>query len=131
MSVLTGATGELRYDGTKIGKCRDFNLSIRRNTVETTVLGVDDRTYDEGLRSSSATATILYDSADTGAKSFLNSILTNGGAKETQLFLDEPNNKKLSGDVLVTDVGVPVTVGDITACSISFQFSGALTGTFT
>lgn len=129
-SPITGRNGELRYQGTRVAKCRQFNIDIDREALETTTLGDDDRTYIEGLRGSTGTATILYDESNTATRNFLNSIFTNDGTKSVELFLNTTTNKKFTVDALLTQVGTPVSVGEVTACSVSFQISGKPTGTF-
>ena len=53
MAILTGANGELRYNGIRVAKCRNFSIDISRDALETTNLGVFDKTYVEGLRGAS------------------------------------------------------------------------------
>jgi hypothetical protein len=130
MSVVTGRTGELRYQGTRVAKCRQFSLDIDREALETTTLGDDDRTYVEGLRGTTGTATILYDESNTATRNLLNSVLDNTGAKSIQLFLNTTTSRSFTVNALLTQVGTPVSVGEVTACSVSFQISGKPTGTF-
>lgn len=131
MAVLTGTGGELRYNGTRIGKCREYSLEINRDALETTSLGSYDRTYVEGLRGATGSATILYDPDDGSTRNLLNSIFRDGdGAQAVGFILNGASNIELNVNAILTSVSTPVTVGDVIACSVSFQVSGPLTGGF-
>lgn len=131
MAVLTGNSGELRYRGMRIGKCRNFNIDISRDALETTVLGTFDRTYVEGLRGATGSATILYDEEDSATIDLLNSIFRNDdGPQSVAMVLNSSTNKVLQFQALLTQVGTPVSVGEVVACSLTFQVSGPLEGTF-
>jgi hypothetical protein len=44
--------------------------------------------------------------------------------------LNTSTNKTFSCSALLTQVGTPVSVGEVTACSVNFQITGAIVGTF-
>lgn len=131
MAVVTGASGELRYKGVRIGKCRSFSLDISRDALETTTLGSWDRTFVEGLRGATGSTTVLYDKDDTSTIELLNSILSNGaGGQSVGLVLNTALNTELEVAALVTQVSTPVSVGEVVACSVNFQVTGPISGTF-
>ena len=130
MALITGRDGELRYQGTRVAKCRQWSLEVDRDALETTTLGDDDRSYIEGLRGSSGTATVLYDEANTPTRNLLNSILENTGPRQLQLVLNATTGKIFSCAAILTKVGTPVSVGDVTACTVAFTISGKPAGTF-
>lgn len=131
MAIVTGANGEMRYNNIRVAKCREFSLDVSKDALETTTLGSYDRTYTEGLRGATGTATILYDEYDATTTQLLNSILTSSNtASLISLVLNTSTNKKLVVSAFLTQVGVPVSVGEVTACSVSFQVSGPVDGTF-
>lgn len=131
MAVLTGANGELRFNGQRIAKCRNFTLDISRDPLETTGVGSTDRTYVEGIRGATGNATVLLDPDDSGTVALLNSILSDSvGASQVSMTLNTATSSSLQFDAVVTAVGVPVSVGEVTACSVSFQVSGAISGAF-
>ena len=74
MTVLTGADGFMRVDGRKIGKVRNFSISIQRDATDITSLSEYDRTFIHGLRNTTGSCTLFYDPADQFANKFLNSI---------------------------------------------------------
>lgn len=132
MAVLTGRNGSLRWSGSTVGKVRSWSLDINRDALETTNLGNTDRTYVSGLRGATGSAEIMYDPIDSAAASLLNSVLSNdeNPSGSVTFFLNTATGKSLSCSALVTSVSPSVSVGDIQACSVSFQVSGALTGGF-
>lgn len=130
MAVLTGNSGEIKFGGSTVGKCRNFSIDISKDALETTVLGEIDRTYVEGLRGSTGSATILYDPEDVPTKNFLNSVLSTGTSTINLVLNTAAGGAALNCTAIVTQVSTPVSVGEVTACSINFQVTGALTGTF-
>lgn len=131
MAVATGTNGELRYNGVRIGKCRNFSIDISREALETTTLGTYDRSYVEGLRGATGSTTVLYDKDDTSTVQLLNSILRNGdGAQSFGLVLNTSLNTVLEVSAVLTQVTTPVAVGDVVACSVNFQVTGPIAGAF-
>lgn len=121
----------MRYQGQRIGKCRTFSLDINRDALETTSVGNYDREYVEGLRGATGSATIIYDSGDSATKNILNSIFrNNSGPQSIDLILDTVAGIAFNVRAFVTSVGTPVSVGDVTACSVNFQVSGPIEGEF-
>lgn len=131
MAVLTGANGELRYNGSRIAKCRNFSIDVNRDALETTSLGSYDRTYVEGLRGATGSATVLYDADDSATFSLLNSIFNNtSNTAAISMVLNTRSNKAIEFYAFVTQVSTPVSVGEVTACSVQFQVTGEFEGTF-
>lgn len=131
MAVITGSGGQLRFNGTKVAKCRDFSLDVSRDAVEDTSLGVSDRTFVAGLRGATGSATIMYDPDDMATRDILNSILSDSGdAGQVEFILNATLGKTMTASALITQVGTPVSAGEIVACSVNFQVTGPIVGTF-
>jgi len=140
MSVLTGADGQLVYGSDAFAKCRDWSITVTRDAYENTCLGDFDRTYVEGLRGSTGTATLLYDPANKTANTFLNTIFSTFGeddydAPEELIFKMNRKNYPDAGGTFkcsgfLTSVGQSVSVGDVQAVSITFQINGKPDGDF-
>ena len=132
MAVLTGKNGALSWDGSTVGKVRSWSMSINKDPLETTPLGVHDRTYVSGLRGSTGTAELMYDPSEEQATSLLDSILSDGEASTSTVafVLDTTGGKSLSCSAFLTSVSPSVSVGAIHVCSVSFQVSGPITGGF-
>ena len=140
MAVLTGADGQLKYGASILGKIRDFTITVQKDSLDNTCLGDFDRTYVEGLRGSTGSATLLYDPSNEEANAFLDKIFLSPGetgyaAPDDVTFLMNRFNNPLAGGTFVcsgflTNVSPSVSVGSVQAVSISFQISGKPTGTF-
>jgi len=136
MAVKTGATAQLQIlSGASyitVAKVRDITLNFNRDALETTGIGEKDRTYAYGIRGTSGSGTLLYDSTDSGTREVLNHILndteTLSGVK---IVLDtNANTGTIEGDALITATGTSVSVGDLISVPISFSMSGKPTGNF-
>ena len=135
MTVLTGADGQLFYGGTVIAKIRDFSITINKEALEDTCLASYDRTYVEGLRGSTASATLLYDPSNFTANDLLNSVLKTEGKEEELTFkLNRKNAPNGGGSFIVngfiSSLSPSVSVGAVQAVSITFQISGKPEGGF-
>lgn len=131
MGVLTGSDGELRFNGSAVGKCREWSLSVSKDALEDTSIGSYDRTYVEGVRGTTGSATVLYDPANSTATSLLNSIFTNNQAIDSVDFvLRRQDGTKLSCSAFVTSISPSVAVGAVQAVSVSFQVTGKPVGNF-
>jgi hypothetical protein len=86
MTVLTGADGELLYGTTRVAKVRDWSLTVNKDAIEDTCLGDYDRTYVEGLRGTTGSATILYDPSKSTTNALLNTIFATEDKTETLVF---------------------------------------------
>lgn len=131
MTILTGTSGELRYNNARIAKCRDYSLEISRDALETTSLGDPARTYTAGIRGATGSATILYDRDDINTRNLLNSIMDDEADLQSMSFvLDVANGQAMNAQAVITSVSTPVSVGDVVACSVNFQISGDIAGVF-
>jgi sporulation protein YlmC with PRC-barrel domain len=132
MAVKTASTAELRFNGSAIAKVRDVTLNINRDALDTTGIGQPDRTYVEGIRSSSGSGTLMYDDADTATRNIMNRILADSsGTSQVDLIIDNSTSLgNISGSVVITQVGLSVSVGDLVNVPISFNFSGKPSGSF-
>lgn len=157
MTVLTGADGQLRYQGRKISKCRNWSITIDRPMIDITSIAEYDRNYRPGIRSASGTATCLYQPDDEPLYDLLNSIFDNdprGGTelqfvfnrrgvdlnqiKETGIFLNNANQftddrlrrmpTRFTFNGYLTNVSHPIGVGQAQAINISFQACGPVDG---
>jgi len=129
--VLTGADGQLRYQGAVVGKVRDWSITVTKDALEDTCIGDYDRTYVQGLRGTTGSATVLYDPSNVNATSFLNSIFENVETTQTVDFVFyKADNKAFSCAGFVTNISPSISVGAVQAVSVSFQVSGKPVGVF-
>ncbi len=131
MTVLTGSSGSLRFRGNTIGRCRNWSVSINRDSLEDTGIGSYERTYIPGLVGANGTSTILYDPTEHQVRELLNSIFENeAGDKGIEFVFDKRESKSLACKAFVTSVSPSVSVGEVQAVSVSFQITGAISGGF-
>ena len=132
MAVKTAATAELQIEGVAIGKVRDVSLNINRDALETTGIGQLDRTYAYGIRNTTGSGTLLYDSENTATRNIMNSLLSDSeNLSNVKLILDTSTSLgTIEGQIVVTEVGVSVSVGSLISVPISFTVSGKPEGAF-
>jgi predicted secreted protein len=134
MAILTGNNGVVKIDNatgtlTTVAAVRNFSIETTRDTIETTTMGKDVRSYVGGLASWSGSADIYFDDANyTGGASViaaLNPTLGSvGDAPITiELYLDT-TSKKFAGECIITGFTVNSSMDGMVEASISFQGSG-------
>lgn len=142
MATLTGNNGQITIGGTNVLNVRNFTCDITSDTIETTTMGVDVRTYLKGLSSWSGSADVYVDTLNLtgGANAIAQLIATGGavgdGAAAVVLALDSTGAtggvggtllKKLSGNAIITGFTVKSSMDGMVEGSISFQGNGAIT----
>jgi len=131
MTVLTGADGDMLYGTNRVGKVRNWSLSVDRDAIEDTCLGNNDRTYISGLRGATGSCSIFYDPGNTVARDLINTIFEDQAATQDVSFVfNRKGNDAFRCNVLLTNVSSSVDVGAAQAVSINFQVSGAIEGRF-
>lgn len=128
--ILTGADGQLIHNGNVVSKVRNWTLQVQKAQIDTTTLGLYDRTYIGGLRSATGSASLFFDPNDGIANDFLNTIWTQNNNEAVEFVFDRMNQEALAGTGFLTSVSSTVAVGEAQACEIAFQFSGPVTGDY-
>jgi hypothetical protein len=131
MGVLTGSDGQLRFNGSAVGKCREWSLNVTKDALEDTPIGSHDRTYVEGLRGTTGSATVLYDPSNRTAADLLNSIFDNDQPNDFVVFvLSRQEGNSISCSGFLTNISPSVSVGAVQAVSVAFQVTGKTAGNF-
>ena len=140
MAVLTGNNGVVKIDASIGGSLatvinvRNFSIDLTADTIETSTMGVDVRTYVKGMSSWSGSADIYVDPANlTGGASAIASLIATGGAvgdatASVELYLNDTSNK-FSGECIITGFSASSAMDGLVEGTISFQGSGACTFT--
>jgi hypothetical protein len=141
MAILTGNNGVVKIDNaagtpTAIAAVRNFSVEITSDTIETTTMGVDVRTYVKGLSSWSGSADIYFDPANyTGGANAIAALNPTGiavgaaaGSVTVELYLNDTAGK-FAGECVVTGFTVNSTMDGMVEASISFQGNGSVTFT--
>jgi predicted secreted protein len=140
MAILTGNNGVIKLDATvggsvaTIAAVRNFSIELTRDTIETTTMQVDQRTYLTGLSSWSGSADIYFDPAASTGHLAVHTVLnpTSGTVGASTLTFEgylADTAGKFSGEVIITGFTVNATMDGMVEASISFQGSGACTFT--
>jgi predicted secreted protein len=140
MAILTGNNGVVKLDSSvggsvaTIASVRNFSVEITRDTIETTTMGVDVRTYLNGMSSWSGSADIYFDPAASTGTIATHAVLnpTSGTVGQSTLTVElylADTAGKFSGEVIITGFTVNSSMDGMVEASISFQGSGACTFT--
>ena len=140
MAILTGNNGNIKLDASvggsvaTIAQVRNFSVELTRDTIETSTMGVDVRTYINGMSSWSGSADIYFDSASSGGHFNTHAVLnpTQGTVGQATLTFEgylADTAGKFSGEVIITGFTVTASMDGMVEASISFQGSGACTYT--
>ena len=140
MAILTGNNGNIKLDASvggsvaTIAAVRNFSIELTRDTVETTTMGVDVRTYLTGRSSWSGSADIYFDPVASTGHLAVHTVLnpTSGTVGQSTLTFEgylADTAGKFSGEVIITGFTVNATMDGMVEASISFQGSGACTFT--
>lgn len=136
MAILTGNNGVLKLDATvggsvaTIAAVRNFTIELTSDTIETSTMGVDVRTYVKGMSSWSGSADIYFDSAASTGTIATHAVLnpTSGTVGQATLTFEgylADTAGKFAGEVIITGFSINSSMDGMVEASISFQGSGA------
>jgi hypothetical protein len=133
MATLTGNNGTVSVGSTVLAAVRSFSVETTRDTIETSVMGTDVRTYVNGMSSYSGNADIYFDPSefDSGESTFNPTAgLVGGQPINVKFYVDyaagSGNDSVFSGNAIVTGYTVNSSMDGMVEASISFQGSGAV-----
>jgi predicted secreted protein len=135
MATLTGNNGAISINGISVLAVRNFSIEMTADTIETTVMGVDVRTYLTGMSSFSGSADVYFDSSDydTNESTFnptAGLVGASGVAGKFYVLLDAAGSnvdQAFTGSIIVTGYTVTASMDGMVEASISFQGTGATT----
>ena len=134
MATLTGNNGALTVNGNSVAAVRNFSVEMTADTIETTTMGVDVRTYLTGMSQFSGSADIYFDAADfdTYETTFNpTSGLVGASGVAVKFYIQEnyssTSDYAFTGNVIVTGYTVNSSMDGMVEASISFQGTGATT----
>lgn len=136
--VYTGRDGQLLLGGSTVVKVTNWSLQADLETLETTTLGDNIRSYTPGLQAFSGSATILYykdDNGDLNTTGLLNKLVKTGTTGVTASdtvsltlrLADGSDLNDVTMTAYITSASIGASVGEIVSAQISFQGTGALT----
>lgn len=133
MAILTGNDGALKVNGKNVLSLRNFSVEITRDTIETTTMGKDVRSYVGGLASFSGsadfyfdpdTATDGFDAAETTFNPTTGAVGDAIVSVVAYLKSDASNDIAFAGNCILTGYTVNSTMDGMVEGSLSFQGSG-------
>ena len=114
-----------------VSDLRSWNLSITKDTIETTKMGDTFKSRVGGLIDGEGGATLLYNaSGNSDYQAFIDDVLVTGdnGDALIELFPDSAQSaKKISASVIITTAEHSATLGEIEEIAITFQTTGTIT----
>ena len=133
MATIVGNDGSISISSVGLLNVRNFTCDITADTIETSTMGTDTRTYVRGLAGWSGSADVYVDPANlTGGASAISKLITTGGtvgdaavAFRGNLSASGANN--LQGSVIITGFSVKSSMDGLVEGTVSFQGSGAIT----
>ena len=135
--VYTGRDGVMQLAGTTLAKVVSFSLQANLETLETTTLSENIRSYTPGISGYSGSATLLYYKDDDNAintTDLLNKLYKTGTTgvsssdtvELTFRWVDGTDNNDIKLTAYVTSASIGAATGDIVRAEIAFQGTGAL-----
>ena len=130
MATLVGNDGQVTIAGQAVVSTRNFSVDMTSDTIETSTMGTDVRTYVKGMSSWSGSADIYFDTSDTQSDFLLaGSTSTVGGTPVAVKFYidqDASNDVVLYGNGIITGYSVSSSMDGLVEATISFQGSGPI-----
>lgn len=123
MAVFSGQDGVLVFNGETQVRVRNWSFTSNVDTLETTDLGDAAREYRAGLKTATATCTIMYHDDNTSLRDILNKAITTGTPTSHRLEL-RWDDKDLDFNAFITSVNVTCSVGEVMTADLSFQMTG-------
>ena len=136
MATLTGNDGAISVNGIAVLAVRSWSIDITADTIETTVMGNDTRTYVKGLSTFSGTADVYFDpdtstsgfdAAETTFNPTVGLVGAGGVAGKFYVeYLASGNDQVFQGNLIVTGYTVNSSMDGMVEASISFQGTGGV-----
>ena len=123
MAIFSGQDGVLVFNGQTQVRVRNWSVTSNVDTLETTDLGDDARRYQAGLKTATATATIMYHDDNTTLRSILSTAIRTTTPTSHRLEL-RWDDKDLDFNAFITSVNITCSVGEIMTADVSFQMTG-------
>jgi hypothetical protein len=134
MATMVGNNGSVSVNDINVANVRNFSIELTSDTIETSTMGIDVRTYIKGMSAFSGSADVYFDPSDydTNESTFNPTAgLVGASGVAIKLYLQEnyssTSDYAFTGDVIVTGWTVNSTLDGLVEASMSFQGTGAAT----
>ena len=131
MATLVGNDGQVTIAGQAVVSTRNFSVDMTSDTIETSTMGTDVRTYVKGMSSWSGSADIYFNTDDFNSNVIITStsaaaIGTAPVAVKFYLDQDASSDVVLFGNGIITGYSVSSSMDGLVEATISFQGSGPI-----
>jgi hypothetical protein len=130
MATLVGNDGQVTIAGQAVVSTRNFSVDMTSDTIETSTMGQDVRTYVKGMSSWSGSADIYFNTDDFNANTIITStsLAAIGSAPIGVKFYVEQDadDVVLYGNGIITGYSVSSSMDGLVEATISFQGSGPI-----
>ena len=134
MATLTGNDGAILVNAVAVANVRSFSVEMTSDTIETTIMGTDVRSYVKGMSSFSGTCDIYFDPSEfAGSDVTFNptsgSSAVGAAPVAVKFYIndDASNDVGFTGSVIVTGYTINSSMDGMVEASLSFQGSGGTT----
>jgi hypothetical protein len=130
MATMIGNDGSISVNSIVLANVRNFSVELTADTIETTIMGTDARTFVKGLSQFSGSADIYFDPTEYGNGNTTFNLTTglvgaSGVAVKFYLDQDATNDVAFTGTCVITGYTVNSSTDGLVEASISFQGSGS------
>ncbi len=131
MATLVGNDGQVTIANIAVVSTRNFSVDMTSDTIETSTMGQDVRTYVKGMSSWSGSADIYFNTTDYNGNTIITStsLAAIGSAPVgVKFYLDQDDTTDvvLYGNGIITGYSVSSSMDGLIEATISFQGSGPI-----
>jgi predicted secreted protein len=124
-----GKICQVEKNGTKMGYQKGWNLTVNLDMADASRSAQDWKEGLPGQAGWSGSFEMYFVPGNTEQKAFMDNIIAaTPGTKLTDVkFLQDADTNAFTGDIYITSISVPATMGGVVQCTVNFQGNGALT----
>lgn len=125
--AIAGKNGKINIGANQIIGIKNWSLALSVDTLDTTSLGDDWKSYILGLKEWTATSDGDYEvtTSNESVQASIQSAYLNGSVVIVRLYVDATHY--YSGNAVISSLNIDDSVADVVGISISFTGCGALT----
>jgi hypothetical protein len=128
MATVVGRDGQVVLNGNAVVSTRNFSVDITSDTIETSTMGTDVRTYVKGMSAWSGSADIYFNTSDyqSDIVQALSTKTIGDSPVQVKFYLDQDatNDIALYGNGIVTGYSIKSQMAGLVEATIAFQGSG-------
>lgn len=126
MAVFSGKDGSLVFEKNTVIRVRNWSFTGTTETLDTTSLAVNARTFEIGLKSGTGQASIFYHDDNLSLQRLLDNCITTGAPLKGEMAL-RWSDKRLIFQCIITSVAITCSTGEVMSADVSFTMDGDYT----